>query len=282
MAPIKVLYIAGIYHSGSTLLDRSLSVAEDAVGFGEISKSYFDGHEEYCSCGKQSTQCEFWGHHLSQRMHTHDEFYDSFFQKFKEHYGCSSVLIDSSKTSPFRMFKSATKRWQGLSYWLKHRNEVELIVIHLVRDPRSWTASLKRRDKRLQENSSSFSVKNFFRKDVVRLCQWYLSHTFLSAYIKKNDLKSIKVCYESFCSNPKGTVNSIYNRASLPDKSITLLDLNKSKSHITVGNPSRHDTSIKNTIKYDTRWMAERFSFAFTIMHYFAHLYYLKLIKEDE
>ena len=281
MAPIKVLYIAGIYHSGSTLLDRSLSVVENAVGFGEISKSYYDGYEKYCSCGKKSSQCDFWGNEFSKEIYSHDDFYHRFYQKFKEQYGNSSVLIDSSKTSPFRILQGTTKRWQGLSYWTKN-TEVEVTVIHLIRDPRSWTASLKRRDQRLNKTLRSKFFNKLFRGDFVRLLQWYISHKMISSFIASNNLDSIKISYESFCSNPEYTVNLIYGFASLQNSSINIVDLSKSKSHITVGNPSRHDLSLKNSIKYDTRWMEERLSLAFTIMHYCVHLYYLKLIKESK
>ena len=60
MVRTKILYIAGIYHSGSTLLDRSLSVGQNIIGFGEISKAHFDGFEDYCTCGELSINCGFW------------------------------------------------------------------------------------------------------------------------------------------------------------------------------------------------------------------------------
>ena len=71
---MKYIYIAGLEHSGTTLINHLIAQHPKALGLGEVS-SYFDsGHmREYikkwggysdvrlCSCGSDWDDCNFWG-----------------------------------------------------------------------------------------------------------------------------------------------------------------------------------------------------------------------------
>lgn len=65
---MKVIYIMGVGHSGSTVFSRYLSQIEGACAIGE-SKGYFEQSYDkrwdvtkYCSCGEKYDDCEVWGH----------------------------------------------------------------------------------------------------------------------------------------------------------------------------------------------------------------------------
>ena len=62
----KVIYVAGLYHTGSTLLDMILGNLPNVIGLGEIFKGFHDKFEEVCSCGQKVENCDFWGEILSQ------------------------------------------------------------------------------------------------------------------------------------------------------------------------------------------------------------------------
>jgi len=67
---MKIIYIAGLGHSGSTILDMALGCNKNIVGLGEIiqilkgSKSDLLNHKNYndvyCSCGSIIKNCYFW------------------------------------------------------------------------------------------------------------------------------------------------------------------------------------------------------------------------------
>jgi len=63
-APIRVLYIAGEGHSGSTFLDIMLGNHPDVFGAGELSNLPRGGwiDNEYCTCGRQANDCPFWSY----------------------------------------------------------------------------------------------------------------------------------------------------------------------------------------------------------------------------
>lgn len=61
--PVKVLYIAGIGRSGSTLLARALGGADGLVAAGEVMHFFGRGlvNNELCACGSPVRDCPLWG-----------------------------------------------------------------------------------------------------------------------------------------------------------------------------------------------------------------------------
>jgi hypothetical protein len=60
-APVRVVYIGGVGHSGSTFLDIALSGNPRIEGAGELgffARSWLSG--AHCACGERVDACEFW------------------------------------------------------------------------------------------------------------------------------------------------------------------------------------------------------------------------------
>src|SRR6266540_1011647 len=60
--PLRVVYIAGVGRSGSTVLDSVLGNHASIQSVGELSRLASDGwiHNFYCSCGEPAKECPFW------------------------------------------------------------------------------------------------------------------------------------------------------------------------------------------------------------------------------
>src|SRR5512139_803541 len=60
--PLRVVYIAGVGRSGSTVLDSVLGNHPLIQSVGELSRLANDAWIQnfYCSCGKRSKECPFW------------------------------------------------------------------------------------------------------------------------------------------------------------------------------------------------------------------------------
>ncbi len=60
--PLKVLYIAGVGRSGSTLLERVLGAVPGAVNAGELNAvfSRVSSQDQRCGCGEPFSTCPFW------------------------------------------------------------------------------------------------------------------------------------------------------------------------------------------------------------------------------
>ena len=66
----NIIYIAGLYHSGTTLIDQYLGSDKNIVGLGEVFKFIKDGPESKCTCGMSSNDCEFWGEFAKNKNNT--------------------------------------------------------------------------------------------------------------------------------------------------------------------------------------------------------------------
>lgn len=163
--PVRVVYIAGYGHSGSTLLNILLGQHPDLMGAGELFRLPAAwAAEEFCSCGEPLTRCPVWREIVHRwRRSTDDEPVSTYgrlqtsfegwlprgragdssawrayaeqtvslFQAIRDVTG-RDVIVDSSKL-PARA--RALARMPG----------IDLRILHLVRDGRGVAWSLRRR-----------------------------------------------------------------------------------------------------------------------------------------
>src|SRR4051794_25472795 len=66
-SPIRLIYIAGMSRSGSTLLDRLLGTSGTAVSLGEVAHLWGRGlvNGQLCGCSQPVPDCQFWAGILS-------------------------------------------------------------------------------------------------------------------------------------------------------------------------------------------------------------------------
>lgn len=259
---LRVIYIAGLYHSGSTLLDLLLGNLDNVIGLGEIYKGFQDGLESKCSCGKFVENCKFWHPNLNlfEPSNHHDikKKYDIILSSFEKQLGSTKILVDSSKCKPFYYFFSNDDYFNGLPYYTKNKN-VELQVIHLIRDVRSWSYGLYLRDQKELKNAHGLNFlflkfKSIFRTKFIRCIQWYISHKRIKSYLKSNGISSVCVSYEELAMHPEETLKSICSDLNLSFKKKSI-SIENSKSHIAVGNPMRNNSNKNKKISYDIRWI---------------------------
>ena len=163
---MKIIYVAGLYHTGSTLMDLILGNLPKVIGLGEIYKGLRSGFEEMCSCGQLTKDCSFWGDIQKTLKEKKDldmqAKYDLVISTFMEKYGKDYILVDSSKCHPFDLTSNKNNRdMQGLNF-LINKPEIDLKVIHMVRDVRSWSYGLLMRDERTKAELSL--INQIYRK----------------------------------------------------------------------------------------------------------------------
>ncbi|NPA68765.1 MAG: sulfotransferase [Chlorobi bacterium] len=229
----KIIYIAGLGHSGSTILDMALGCHPEIVGLGEIyavfnkknQKALFE--ESTCSCGKKGVDCDFWKNlrKISSSDKTVEEKYRLLIDVFNEKYGNEMILLDSSKNSyPYLQFLN---------------KEYDLRVIYLTRDYRSWVYSRFTRTRK---------PMLFF------IFRWYFENKKLLYMLKKYGVKINYIGYEELAMYPELILKKICKFIDV-DFSKDLLFPDNTKSHIINGNISRVDKDKRKGFFYDFRWM---------------------------
>ena len=243
---MRVIYIAGAAHSGSTLLDLMLNAHPEIVSVGEVLKlnrqlGYRDPERKNyapCSCGAPSLlQCKFWsavdaeirataGKSLTELdvldSDTRDPRYAPNVTLFKAIAAVSgkNFIVDSSKI-PRRLSQ------------LMQFPELDVYPVHLIRDPKGQIASVMRKH-------GGF-LKNIVRYEIV---QEQIHRT----------LKSVPhsvVRYEDLVRDPERSLNSILQPLGLSfDR--RQLSWAEAEKHIVAGNHMRYQTT--SNLVLDEKW----------------------------
>jgi hypothetical protein len=274
----KVVYIAGWGRSGSTLLDQILGQADGWFSCGELN---FAWHNFSCGCGAAVHQCDFWGPVLGrvtardparsperlidlQRTHLgasprqllairrarwalprdspHRFYADLMRDLYSEIADASGarVIVDSSKL--------ATD-----AFLISTLTDVDLRVVHLVRDPRataySWARS-RRKDPALGLDMGKLGP-------AASSMYWLRRNAVIEALLRPPlRARYIRVRYEDFVADPRATAGALCALAGEPRACVPFVDrhtIQLSGNHMVGGNPRRFDSG-KTEVRADDEW----------------------------
>ena len=267
---MKIVYILGLSRSGSTMLDLILGSNHNLVGLGEIFQVIRPDmnrflRNEYCSCGKVTHECAFWGaasDRLKQDVSaTLEERYNIVLRVFMEVFGHNRILVDSSKLLDFLNL-------------IEKLDDVELKVIYLIRDVRAWTISRLNNRKKSPKYYGrdgyyikKLSYKYGWKIDIFKWIApfitilpayyfwlWYIQNKQIIKYLQKNKIDYFRIGYDELGLQPEYMMSKIFEfLGEKPgDPDFSSID---SKSHILVGNTKKRDQTRRQSIFYDNQWM---------------------------
>lgn len=279
----KVLYIAGMTRSGTTLLGNLLNELPGFVGVGEV-RSYWRARHEarLCGCGATVSECSFWSdvagwiddHYGPQpvdralflqnahirslplqlvrltRAPEKDSPAAEYAQLLSQLYegigavSAAEVVVDSSK-GPHD------------AYVVSRFTDLDLSVIHLVRDPRGVAYSWSRRAPNPDKPAGYFEQR---RASEVAL-RWLTRNAVTEILLARRlGPRYVRVRYEDLVSDPDGTIGRIsaaYAARELP-LPVSGEVVSFGPNHNVSGNPNRLATGPV-PIRPDREW-SERMS----------------------
>lgn len=215
----KIVFVAGISFSGSTLMGLLLGSRPNAIFGGELKDykrrmlSEIRGSGTFCSCGGSRETCPFWSvvqerYGLETELSPSPGFsWQNFVIGLKL---LAGIGLRRSRASPHgRLVKSiyevARMQDPGVRYVVDTSKSisnldaisrmpgVEVSVIHLVRNGTSVAGSYKKRGRRALYGMATWSIGNLF----IRL------------YIRRRMLRSIVVDYRSLCVGDEATYRAL-------------------------------------------------------------------------
>lgn len=279
---MRVVYIVGCGRSGSTLVDRVIGTARDAVSMNEIYRLWMEDkfYDRQCGCGKTFRECPFW-HRVRNHIPNETNFvarllflresvdhtryfwkiytqaYDSHFerllteykQKLSVLYGAigrasgGKVVVDSSKVPSRALI-------------LSEMESLDVEFVHLVRDPRavaySWANRVKP-DPSL-ENKTLDSHPVYWTA-----LKWVFIN--LSAQLLEGRGRYARLLYEDFVDDPYDTITRVgANLDFIDQESISFVDprtVEMPEVHSMSGNPQRFDTGQVEIRKMKSEWEQE-------------------------
>lgn len=280
--PTRVLYIGGVGRSGSSVLARLLDELPGATSIGEVVRLWERGIQanERCSCGERFANCPFWSNvgqaafggwqhldveavldlkrrvgrlrHLplllgprsetttARRVRAYASCYARLYAGIQQLCGCD-VVVDSSKNVSL----AAVLRWSG---------EVDLRIVHLVRDVRGVAHSWGKRIPRPETDGATLMPA--YSPWTVGV--WWTVENALFHLLAARGVPTLCLRYEYFVAHPSDALDSVLRFAGLPDDSATRLPLDGRKlrltrGHTMGGNPMRF-ASTPLALHSDDTW----------------------------
>ena len=246
---MKIIYIIGSGHCGSTLLDMILGSHSDVFGLGEIHNIRLDNE---CACGEIIENCKYW-RNLKNKIDTkklavfrtkkdfllnldkYKEFINPNAVNIKEYLNINKIIFDNiSEKSGKQVIVDSSKDANRLELLLKD-TDLNIVVVHIVRDGRAvfWSYFKK------------------YQKILPYMFKWFLVNLKIEIIKRRNNVKSVLVRYEDLTVNPKKEISKILNMAGLNYEE-SMLDFRKFEHHQVEGNRMRK--SGGGEIKVDMEW----------------------------
>lgn len=238
-----VVYVLGLGHSGSTILQYMLCNNEATLGLGEVHHAAaglpWSQSTEDCSCGAAIASCPLWKDLKPGESEAPRDWYARLVARGAELYPEKTHWVDTSK------------RMEGVQPWLELLAEggiASFRVVYLVRDIRGWAAARQIRQRRRERRSTPlFSSFNTWRKKQ-RLFLGFLSECL-------RDIDHEIVSYEALVfQNREQVVRMSRFLGFSEDESSSVVSLGAGTVHDAFGNQMKYDQNKRSSIVYDDRW----------------------------
>ncbi len=285
----RVLILAGVGRSGSTLLDRLVGQLPGHVPVGELSEALWERDLQRdwpCGCGKRFSDCEFW-HEVGRRAFggwgAIDAVEMAALQRSVDKTNKTPMLMAPSLAPGFkqkldhyldvltRVYAAVQRvteasvivdssKGPSLPYALRHAESIDLTVAHIVRDPRgvaySWTKRKSNRGQRVDgvpEYMPTWTPRTAARR-------WVTVNGMIAA-LPLLGVSVVRLRYEDLVRNPLQEITRVANALG-EDVNANDLDyvrpgeVRLQPAHISYGNPNRFDTGWV-PLQLDEAWRTE-------------------------
>ena len=237
MTSLRLVYITGKGHSGSTLLDMLIGSHSECITLGEIHQLTLKA-EGVCACGAANyRECEFWRDVDSRlradglaglsALHVDSADQDEF-----RHSNHALFRVLQEKTNA-RWFVDSSKKLPRLKSLLSDPS-LDVVPIHIVRRPEGVICSNMAKGRDFDSSLRSYYSGLWARYKYLRGRPYIL------------------VSYEQLCSRPEYVLTQVMKRLGLSFES-GQLDWSSHDHHNVNGN-KRTRTTRQSSIRLDERW----------------------------
>lgn len=278
-----VLYIAGSGRSGSTLLERLLGQFGSVATLGEVHHMWLRavGKDEQCGCGQPFSECAFWiqigqkafggwdhvsideverlkstvdrqrhqvltaspitAQNFETKIDAYTQYYSAVYHAVQQTTG-AKIIVDSGKHP-------------SLALALSHRHDIDLRIVHLIRDSlgvsHSWGRAVKRPEATSQEDEMMQQYS-----PLVSSILW-LSTNLAAEALRLRKVRRYRMRYEDLVENPQQEIQQMFSSLGLPNDQHLPIDETRTivldANHSAAGNPMRFKIG-ETTLRSDTAW----------------------------
>jgi hypothetical protein len=279
--PVKVLYVAGLGRSGSTILANTLGQVEGFFSGGELNFIWKHAliENRLCGCSNPSRECPFWGpvfegefggqsEALAREMmrlqysgartrHIPLMLTEGGRRKIRERLG---KFLDNSgrlygairSISGGRVIVDTSKE-PAYGYALGMAPGIDLRVLHLIRDPRAAAYSWAKKKPQPDSAEREFMHRKTPTQSAVLWDAWNAA---IEALWRDTPENYLRLRYEDFIADPRASFQEILKLVGEQDADLPLEGEREVKlgiSHTVSGNPNRFDTGTVE-LRQDRAW----------------------------
>jgi len=276
---IKILYIAGMGRSGSTLLTNLLGQIPGIIGVGELYEIWERGliHHQLCGCSRAFPDCPFWNQVLANAFprdtlpdpaemmqiaaqmrrirrfvtlrsnanyrHRVQLYMENIIKLYRaiDYVSGTNVIVEESKVPTY-------------AFELIEAKELEIYILHLVRDSRAVAYSWTRKRRRPEYPDDNPWM---FRHSVARSTYLWIMWNTLSEYLGSHmSGRYLRMRYEDMVGDPVTTIQAVleFLKIPFPDLGLEEILVSNKTVHTVWGNPMRFERPI--SIRPDFEWKA--------------------------
>ena len=280
-APVKVLYVAGLGRSGSTILANTLGQVEGFFSGGELNFIWKHAliENRLCGCGRPSRECPFWGPVFDGEFGGQSE--DLAREMMRLQYSGARtrhiplMLTDGGREkirarlgkfldNTGRLYKAIrsvsgsrvvvdTSKEPAYGYALGMVPGIDLRVLHLVRDPRAAAYSWAKKKPQPDSADREFMHQKTPAQSAVLWDAWNAA---IEALWRRTPEKYLRLRYEDFIADPRASFEAMLELVGEEGSELPLVGEREVKlgiSHTVSGNPNRFDTGAVE-LKQDQAW----------------------------
>lgn len=284
MTTLKVLYIAGSGRSGSTILGNLLGQIDGFVHVGELYFIWSHGliHNHLCGCGQPVRECAMWqavfddayggleridprqmiaGH----QTHTGGRYQLPLFARAgrppseaaKEYLvRLRALYAGLLRVNQARVIVDSSKIHSQLLA-LSQMPDVELHMLHLVRDPRGVAHSWQKKKRSLGTGDRAYMDRYNAGRSALK---WNMRNVYVSLVARQPTVQGQFLRYEDFVAEPRASLIRILADVNeTADLSFLIGDREAEMQvvqHAIHGNPVRFQTNKRVILQSDDAWIA--------------------------
>lgn len=285
MSETRVIFLAGLGRSGTTLIERALGQLPQVCSAGELVHLWRWGilDDERCGCGDPFSGCPFWVEvgrrafggagwtperaHRVLRLRSRvdrSRYVPQLMTPLAAHPRRSELTeyLDNHRavcdaiaaTSGAQVIIDSSKH-SSLAFCLRHAHDLDVRIVHVVRDSRgvaySWTKEVSR-----PEGGTGRAEMTRYSPARSAL-QWDADNTALGV-LGRFGIPRLRLRYEDFIDDPRAAIQRIATFAGIPVTEADLKFIGDSclelgPAHTVAGNPMRFTTG-RIELRRDDAW----------------------------
>lgn len=265
---VRLVFIGGLGRSGTTLLERLLGQLPGVVPLGEITHLWERDlvGDEMCACGSSFSYCEFWQRIGKEAFDGWDNvdverlralkssvdrtrhipllagkrLNDDHFQLVKEYGSYFEKVYRAAATDTGARVVVDSSKHASLAYCLRWSPDIDLRVLHVVRDSRgvaySWTKRVRRPESPTGETMTTYSP--------AKAAMLWNAQNAAFSLLNRHGTPVRRVRYERIIERPRHVMSSLARFCGLDitDEDLAYIGdgwADLGPSHSAAGNPMR-------------------------------------------